>query len=390
VKARPIAPVRATFAALAANLVGIGVARFGYTPLIPALIAAHWFAPAAAVYLGAANLAGYLAGALAARRIGELAGARATLRGAMALTTASLFACALPLGAPWYFAWRLISGVTGGAAMALAAPSVLPHLAPRRRAIAGGAIFTGVGLGIAASGTLVPALIGWGVAGAWLGLAALALALTALSWNWWPGEAPPAGPPGGARAAWPILALYGEYALNAVGLVPHMVFLVDYIARGLERGLAAGARAWIVFGLGALVGPLAAGHVGGRIGFRAALRGSFVVEAACVALPLATQATPALWLSSFVVGAFVPGCVALTIGRSHELIPGDPVAQAAAWSWCTIAFAIGQALAGYGFSYIFARSQNGYPALFALGATALLLALLLDLAATPPGRRGRG
>jgi Uncharacterised MFS-type transporter YbfB len=49
-------------AGLCASLVGLGLARFAYTPLIPALIAAKWFSPADAVYLGAANLAGYLAG----------------------------------------------------------------------------------------------------------------------------------------------------------------------------------------------------------------------------------------------------------------------------------------------------------------------------------------
>ena len=35
-----VSSVRATVAALCANLVGIGLARFGYTPLIPALISA--------------------------------------------------------------------------------------------------------------------------------------------------------------------------------------------------------------------------------------------------------------------------------------------------------------------------------------------------------------
>ena len=43
---------RATLAGLCASLVGIGLARFAYTPLIPALIAAGWFSPAAAAYLG--------------------------------------------------------------------------------------------------------------------------------------------------------------------------------------------------------------------------------------------------------------------------------------------------------------------------------------------------
>ena len=59
---------RALLAGLAASLVGVGLARFAYTPLIPALIAVGWFSPADAAYLGAANLIGYLAGALLASR----------------------------------------------------------------------------------------------------------------------------------------------------------------------------------------------------------------------------------------------------------------------------------------------------------------------------------
>jgi predicted MFS family arabinose efflux permease len=381
--ANAVPPVRATMAALSANLVGIGVARFGYTPLIPALIAAGWFSPSAAVYLGAANLAGYLGGALGARWVAERTGAAVALRTAMALTAASLFACAFPLGFAWFFVWRFVSGATGGVLMALAAPSVMPIVPADRRGLAGGAIFTGVGLGIAASGTLVPALMQWGLPETWFGLGALALALTLLAWNGWPDGAPMAQVGAEARPrteAPPALrALYLEYALNAVGLVPHMVFLVDFVARGLGRGLHAGAVYWIVFGVGALVGPILGGHAGDRIGFRTALRLAFVIQAGCVALPLLSTGTPSLMLSSFVVGAFVPGIVAITIGRTRELIPADPAAQAAAWGYCTTAFAIGQAVAGYGFSYIFAQTENGYPALFALAAAALLLALMIDL-----------
>ena len=135
-----VPPLRATMAALSANLVGIGLARFGYTPLIPALIDAGWFMPSAAVYLGAANLAGYLAGALAARAIAARTGVPALLRGSMLLTAASLLACALPLGFAWFFLWRFLSGGTGGVLMALAAPSVMPGIPPLRRGLAGGAI----------------------------------------------------------------------------------------------------------------------------------------------------------------------------------------------------------------------------------------------------------
>ena len=59
-------------AGLAASLVGIGLARFAYTPMLPALIDAGWFAEITAIYLGAANLAGYLAGALSAKWLATL------------------------------------------------------------------------------------------------------------------------------------------------------------------------------------------------------------------------------------------------------------------------------------------------------------------------------
>ncbi|WP_176510439.1 YbfB/YjiJ family MFS transporter, partial [Pseudomonas urethralis] len=67
----PRAPWLPIWAGLCASLVGIGLARFAYTPLIPALINAHWFANAAVVYLGAANLAGYLVGALIGRPLAK-------------------------------------------------------------------------------------------------------------------------------------------------------------------------------------------------------------------------------------------------------------------------------------------------------------------------------
>ncbi len=377
-------PWRATFAGLCASLVGIGLARFAYTPLIPALIAAHWFTPSAAVYLGAANLAGYLAGALIARPSAARAGAVPVLRAMMVVATAAFFGCAAPLSFAWFFVWRFAAGMAGGALMALAAPVVLPHIPPARRGLAGGAIFTGVGLGIAASGTLVPLLMRVGLAATWLGLGALALLLTVLSWSGWPPEqaAPTAAPRRGVRPGSALAALYVGYGLNAVGLVPHMIFLVDFVARGLGRGLVAGAHCWVLFGLGAMAGPLVAGRLADRTGFAAALRLAFLVQAGCVAL-LAIGATPlSLATSSIAIGAFVPGIVPLALGRMHELAAPDADVRRRAWSWCTIAFALGQASAAYGFSYIFARTGGAYPLLFALGAAALLLALAIDLAVT--------
>lgn len=387
-----VGPVRATIAALCANLVGIGIARFAYTPLLPAVITAGWFSPSAAAYLGAANLAGYLAGALGARTIAARLGAITTLRAAMLLTCASLFACAVPVSFAWFFSWRFLSGGTGGVLMALAAPTVITAIPPGRRGVAGGAIFTGVGLGIAASGTLVPLLIGWGLVETWIGLGTITLVLTAISWTGWPtvsasgSTSSPSQLASTSTAA--LRALYIEYALSAVGLVPHMVFLVDYVARDLGRGIQAGSFCWIVFGVGAAIGPMVAGHAGDRVGFRAALRVAFLIQAIAVAMPLLTASDAALLLSSFVVGAFVPGIVAITLGRMRELIPDDPSRQAAVWGYCTTAFAIGQAVAGYGFSFIFATMEHTYSVLFALAGASLLIALTIDLLMPAASNKG--
>src|SRR5579871_4848209 len=174
--------LRVAFAGLAATLVGNGLGRFAYTPLIPALIAAGWFAPSSIVYFAAANLAGYFFGALLARRISILLGTITTLRAAMILTTIGLGACAWPLGTAWYFWWRLLAGATGGVLMVLAAPVVMAETPPTLRGRVAGIVFTGVGLGMAMSGTIVPALAREGLTTVWLTLAATAALMTIYLW----------------------------------------------------------------------------------------------------------------------------------------------------------------------------------------------------------------
>lgn len=374
---------RGVVSAFCASLVGVGLARFAYTPLLPAIVEAHWFPASTAAYLGAANLSGYLIGALAGRPLAGRASVARTIRVAMLVATASFPACAFPLGFAWFFGWRFASGIAGGVLMVLAAPTVLPHLPASRRGLAGGLIFMGVGAGVAASGTLVPLLLQGGVRQAWLGLGLVALALTGVGWAGWPGDAdeaaahaPPHRPPPLA-----LFALYAEYGLNAAGWVPHMIFLVDFVARGLGQGVAVGAGYWVVFGIGATVGPLVAGHVADRVGFKATLRSAFLIEAVAVLVPAFGLARPWLIASSFVVGGFVTGTVPLVLGRIHELLPHGPPRQRAAWSTATVGFALCQACAAYALSYVFALSGGDYALLFSIGAGAMVVAFAIDLGA---------
>ncbi len=383
---RAVTAWRGALSGFCASLVGIGLARFAYTPLLPAIVDAHWFDPSKAAYLGAANLAGYLAGALAGRPLAGRASTAAVLRSMMALATLAFFACAQPASFLWFFAWRLLAGFSGGVLMVLAAPLVLSMVSPARRGVASGIIFMGVGVGIVASGTLVPWLLGGSLGRAWLGLGVLSLLLTAISWRGWPSDASASAsvlPPGPchrappARLLWP---LYIEYALNAAGWVPHMIFLVDFVSRGLGQGLRAGAEYWVLFGAGATAGPVLAGMLADRIGFGRALRFAFALEIIGVAAPALD--VDAFWLaaSSVVVGAFVTGTVPLVLGRVQELLAHRPAQQNAAWKTATVGFALSQAAAAYGLSFVFSRSGGDYRLLFSIGAVAMAMALALDAA----------
>jgi MFS family permease len=381
--------LRAGLAGLAATLVGIGIARFAYGPLLPAMVVAGWATPAGAAFIGAANLAGYLAGAMTARRLGGLVRPVTLIRAMLALAALSFFACAVELGPIWLSAWRFAAGVAGALLVVLAPPLVLSTAPPERRGILGGVIFTGVGIGVVVSATVVPALLELGLASTWVGLGIVAAAVAALGWHGWPdsGRLPPVAGTAVWRGRMPagLPALLTVYGLNALGLVPHMVFLVDFVARGLGAGVAAGAWCWVAFGLGAAVGPLITGRLADRIGFDRAIRLGLAIQILSVGLPLLAVAMPGLLISSLVAGAFTPGIVPLVLGRVQELVPIEE--RTRAWGWATTAFALAQAAAAYALSAVFAATGSHLP-LFAIGVAALVSALLLDMATAPrPARQ---
>jgi predicted MFS family arabinose efflux permease len=251
-----------------------------------------------------------------------------------------------------------------------------------------GAIFTGVGVGIAMSGTLMPLLLQYDLTASWLGLGAIAVLLTLIAWHGWPMDENVASSasrivPAAVAAAHPsarslpVVIFSLQYGLNAVGLVPHMIFLVDFIARSLGRGVEIGATYWVLFGLSATLGPILAGRAADRYGARATLRLAYVLQSLAVALLLITDDAICLGISTCVMGALTPGVVPLALARLKELLH-DTAMRHRAWSGATAAFAIGQAAAAYGFTFLFAQSGSYVP-VFIMAAISLVIAFVLDL-----------
>ncbi|WP_279716953.1 YbfB/YjiJ family MFS transporter [Chelonobacter oris] len=384
------AMMRYIFAGLSASLIAIGLARFAYTPLLPELINQHWFSSADAAYLGAANLAGYLIGALLGRPLAARFSNNHTLRLMMLAVTLSFFACAFPLSVGWYFVWRLVSGISGGAIMVLVAATVLPHVPAGSRNLASGAIFLGIGLGIFASATLVPLLIDLGLRATWYGLGVVSALLTLLGWWNLPKPAPllhvvPAHSDAAANgnaaphlsSQKPLWILYAQYSLIAVSIVAPAVFLVDFIARGMALGTHTGALFWGVYGIGSMIGPVLYGYFADRFGAKPTLR--MVLLAQMLALFALAYSDHYLLLIGLtvIIGTFPPGIVPLMLARINETVP-EPHKQHLGWSRATVFFAAFQAAAGYLLSMVFNLTHGGHRTLFAIGAAALVLALLLE------------
>ncbi|MEJ1156993.1 YbfB/YjiJ family MFS transporter [Prosthecomicrobium sp. N25] len=383
--ARTAPPSAATLAlaGLAVLLIGIGFGRFAYTALVPALIEAGRLTPSSAGYVAAANFAGYLSGALLSGWVARLGRLSGVVRLSLAATALAYAACAVDLGPVWFALWRFVPGFTGATLMVLVPMAILAGLPAARRPGAVGLMFTGIGLGIIFSGTLVPALARLGVASAWLVLAALTVLLSALTWKLWTSIAlpAPAAPPVGAasprRPGGPgpaVVLVFVAYALDGAGFVPHTVYWVEYVARALGLGFGAGGTHWILFGVGAMAGPLLVGRLAGRFGFGRAFVVALLLKAAAVGLPLVSSATPALVVSSLVVGALTPGTATLAAGLSAEI--AGAARQRALWGWMTSGFAATQALSASAFGHLLGATGS-YALLFATGAILLAAAAVL-------------
>lgn len=366
-----------------ATLSGVGLARFAYTALMPQMVHAGWFSGEQVAYLGAANLLGYLIGALAAAPLAERMGALRVLVICWAAVMLSFAACSLPQPVALFFVWRLISGIAGAMLMVLGPSVAMAAAAPQRRATLGPLMFCGIGVGALLAATLVPMFARGSLGGVWWSLTALcAIAL----WTGWraarqiqphaPVAITPtaAAAPAGSLWSVAVILVFVAYTCDAFGFVPHTVFWVDYLDRELQLGAGYASTQWALFGLGAIAGPLCAAYCATRWGWWGTTTGAYAIKALAIGLPLFWAGFAGHALSGFVVGALSPGMAAITSGYLMQLI--GPAQHKKMWGYATAGFALLQATAGYLMAFIYA-STGSYRQLFVLGCAALLLGALL-------------
>ena len=379
--------LRLSIAGAATLLIGMGLGRFSYSPLIPALIEAGHLTAWQAGAIGASNFTGYLAGALAAPAMRMRWGEATTMRLSLATGLIALFACVLPWGFEWLMFWRGLLGAVVGVMMIYCLAIATRHAPPGKLGAASGIVYTGVGIGILLSGSLVPWLLKFGLASAWTGIGIVgAIAFLIALWGWRAlepkniGNQVPAKPHPKIRWNLTVTGLIAIRVLFSIGLIPHTIYWVDYLVRGLGRNIEFGGMHWVLFGLGAIGGTYLWGRLADRIGFRLGLALAFAAVASGIALPFLNSAGWALVMSSLVVGA-QPGLTAIMSGRFHQLMGPDDMAPV--WRMSALVSTILQAIAAYG--YVTAFDMTGrYLPIFLAGSVTMALGTVIALTLRGP------
>lgn len=391
---RPGLPRLAVAAALAlAAAVSLGLARFSYALLLPAMRADLGWSYLTAGAMNTVNAAGYLAGALATPLVLRRFGARRVLLAGTAATAVALAAHGLIVVDagfdPLLYALRFTTGV-GSAATFVAGGLLAARIVGAPSGLVLGIYYGGTGLGIVASALLVPPLVervavhAWQAA--WLGLGALAgvatFVIAAATRADDPSSAAPASGTGAVRFRWRAFAPgLLAYLLFGLGYIGYMTFVVTLLR---EQRLA-GALITAFF---AVLGLAVIGSSWLWAGLLQRFRGgeSLALLSALLAvatlLPVVSVQPIAVFASGLLFGGVFLSVVASTTALVRHNLPAT--AWPAGIAAFTVVFAAGQ-IAGPSLIGLIADRFGGLRAGFACSAAVLATAALVASRQKPLG-----
>jgi MFS family permease len=372
----------------------LGLARFGYTMVLPAMQAGLGLSNAQAGGLATANLIGYLAlsvlgGALAARY-----GPRIVITAGLSVAAAGMLLTGLSDSFAEAAAWRAITGMGSGASNVPAIGLLAAWFVQRRRGLAAGIGVTGSSFALIVLGFFVPPVLdgyGWnGWRMCWFFFAGITLGTAVFSFiilRNCPSDLGllPLGAPKGDSTATVVARELNWSSVYRSGVVWHlgliyvafgfsyiiyMTFFTKYLIT--EGGYTPGGagRLFMIMGWFSLLCGLFWGSVSDRLGRKTALVTVYIIQAFAFSLF-------ALWPSSpgFVLSAVLFGFSAWSIPAIMAATCGDllgPRLAPAGLGFITLFFGIGQA-AGPGVAGIMADASHTLsPALLLASGAALL------------------
>jgi len=340
---------RAALACMVTLAVAMGLGRFAFTPMLPVMLHEGKLDLQAGGVLASLNYLGYFVGALSCAAI--RAKPAHMVRGGLVATAVLLLGMGLLQGFSFWGVLRTAAGVMSAWTFVFASGWGLRRLAETGAPALAGVIYTGPGIGIAATGLLGGALGRWGSEAGWIGFGLLSLLLIAAIWRiFGDGEPAHAGAPASAAAPPSASAsaaarsdarwLVGLYGLAGFGYIITATFL-PVIARQALPGSPWPDFFWPLFGLaivpGALIGARAPLHWDNRL----LLAAAYALQAVGVVLSVAW---PTIW--GFGLGSLLLGmpftAITLFAMRDARRLRGN--ASAGLIGYATASYGVGQIL----------------------------------------------
>jgi MFS family permease len=386
----------------------LGLARFGYTVILPAMQAGLGLDNTQAGALATANLAGYAAFSAIGGALAAHLGPRLVIALGLAVVGSGMLLTGGVDGFAAAALWRAVTGLGSGAANVAVMGMWSGWFPANRRGMASGVAVTGSSLALILVGPLAPAIIAGGGSDGWrlcwqlFGLLSLVVAL--LSWLLVRNRATPSldltTPYGGPEieAATPSQAgwtqVYRSWAVWHLGLVyvafgfSYIIFMTFFVkhlvaAGGYSRAAAGGL--FMTMGWASLVCGLLWGSVSDRIGRKWALVTVSLIHAVAFALfGLATSP------SGFTIAALLFGISAWSIPAIMAAACGDvlgPRLAPAALGFITLFFSTGQAIAPSVAGAMADAAGSFTPALLLASGVALLGAMGAATLHPAPGQR---
>ncbi|RTM15316.1 MAG: YbfB/YjiJ family MFS transporter [Bradyrhizobiaceae bacterium] len=395
----PVNPLEVALAGAASLFVSQGIGRFAFTPLLPLMLHDGIIDVRSGSLLATANYVGYLVGALlVAAQPWVLARSAPACRPSESsvIKWGLLLTAILTAGMAWdlpilWLPLRFVTGAVCAYVLIFTSAWCLAHLARHDRTALSGVVYSGPGIGIAASGLFATTLVSRGFH-AWLGWLVFGAAsglLTAVVWNSFRGNdgeksrlplTLQASHIGGAR--FEIFLLLLAYGLGGFGYIITATFL-PVIARQVLPHTIWIDLFWPIFGLGTVVGASLSIFVSRDLDRRGVLIGSYACQTFGVALTLFQPS-----VAGFVVGSFLVGLpfALITLLVMQEARRLRPERANALMGSLTAVFGIGQiagpALVGTLFSNASSRDKA-----FSISLTTAIAALVIATATFPLAKR---
>ena len=327
--------------------VAMGVGRFAFTPLFPLMVRDGLLSGESGALIAASNYLGYLVGALVAARL------RVQPAMLLALGLISTVAVTAAVGGtssvPLWVALRFVAGVLSAWTLVATSAWGLGWLASLGRPHLAGAVFAGVGLGIAGAGLFclvaadphVSSLRMWVQLAGWAGIATLFPLLVV--WILPASVARPAELPAGQAPRKPPVRTAGLvacYTLFGFGYILPATYL-PALARQLVDDPQVFGLAWPLFGLAAAVSTIAVSwclQTANRLRVWAA---SHLLMVVGVLLPCVWTSLPSVTIAALLVGGTFMVITMLAMQEARARAEGNATLVLGRM---TAGFALGQLL----------------------------------------------